>query len=260
MRFFPAFLALCAVVACSPEIPDSGAGVGFGDYGTFMRERERERLQQASAPRSIVPPPQVVSLPPQPVAPVTVAQGQPTTVQQGPIQQGPIQQAVLGQPMIPPGTIGGGAQPAPAAQIAPQPSQAADLPAGPRGQVTTQDFQAIAANQSGPASFPAPAQGQVQMVAAGAVPERPSDIPNIIEYALGTRHNVGERVWRRSPLTRQNTDRNCRGFVNSDLAQEEFLRRGGPERDPLNLDPDGDGFACWWDPAPFRAAAARASR
>jgi hypothetical protein len=32
------------------------------------------------------------------------------------------------------------------------------------------------------------------------------------------------------------------------------LSNGGPERDRLGLDPDGDGFACYWDPTPFRLA------
>ena len=40
----------------------------------------------------------------------------------------------------------------------------------------------------------------------------------------------------------------------SDLAQIEFLERGGPARDRLGLDPDGDGYACAWDPTPFRKA------
>ena len=42
--------------------------------------------------------------------------------------------------------------------------------------------------------------------------------------------------------------------MSSDLAQKAFLSRGGPERDILLLDPDGDGFACKWDPRPFRLA------
>lgn len=255
MRFLAALGAVCALVACSPEIPDSGAGagVGFGDYGTYMRERERARV--ASAPASIVPPPQVVSLPPQQAGsrlqPVQTAgfQGAPIqsgTIQSGAVPSGTIQSSPLAAPMA--------ARPAPqqVAAATPQPSTP--------GPVSTQDFPTLAAGQQGgPVSYPAPAQGRVEMVAASALPQRPGDIPNIVEYALGTRQGVGERVWRRTVLTMQNTDRNCRGFVNSDLAQEEFLRRGGPERDPLNLDPDGDGFACWWDPAPFRAAAARAA-
>ena len=29
---------------------------------------------------------------------------------------------------------------------------------------------------------------------------------------------------------------------------------GGPERDQFGIDPDGDGYACSWDPSPFRKA------
>jgi len=28
---------------------------------------------------------------------------------------------------------------------------------------------------------------------------------------------------------------------------------GGPKMDPKGIDPDGDGFACYWDPKPFRS-------
>ncbi len=92
-------------------------------------------------------------------------------------------------------------------------------------------------------------------VAPTALPERPDEAPNIVAYALRTSNRVGEQVHRRSALSLQNTSRNCAQFSSPNDAQEEFLRRGGPERDPLNLDPDGDGFACGWDPEPFRAAA-----
>jgi hypothetical protein len=48
--------------------------------------------------------------------------------------------------------------------------------------------------------------------------------------------------------------RNCAKYVSNAAAQEAFLKAGGPERDRYGLDPDGDGFACRWDPTPFRAA------
>jgi len=253
MRFLAALGAVCALVACSPEIPDSGAGagVGFGDYSTYMRDQERARV--ATAPASIVPSPQVVSLPPQQsgsrLQPVRTAGAQGAPIQAGTLQGGAIQTSPLSAPMAAPQQV-----------AAATPQASAPQGSGTPGPVSTQDFPTLAAGQQGgPVSYPAPAQGQVEMVAASALPQRPGDIPNIVEYALGTRQSVGDRVWRRTALTMQNTDRNCRGFVNSDLAQEEFLRRGGPGRDPLNLDPDGDGFACWWDPAPFRSAAARAA-
>ena len=47
---------------------------------------------------------------------------------------------------------------------------------------------------------------------------------------------------------------NCAKYVSDAAAQEAFLKAGGPERDRYGLDPDGDGFACRWDPTPFRAA------
>ena len=95
-----------------------------------------------------------------------------------------------------------------------------------------------------------------QEVAPVPVPERSSSgRPNVVAYALSTSHQVGEELYRRSGFTSTSRfQRNCARFASADLAQEEFLARGGPERDRSGLDPDGDGFACFWDPRPFRAA------
>ncbi|WOI56878.1 hypothetical protein [Palleronia sp. LCG004] len=89
-----------------------------------------------------------------------------------------------------------------------------------------------------------------------AVPtRRGSDGPNIVAYALQTSNAVGQPIYRRGGIGAQSRSaRACAGYASPDLAQEAFLERGGPERDRLNLDPDGDGFACGWDPTPFRAA------
>lgn len=79
--------------------------------------------------------------------------------------------------------------------------------------------------------------------------------PNIVAYALNTHHPVGtERYPRRNPLRWQIWERNCLQFANQNAAQEAFLAAGGPERDRHNLDPVGDGYACWWDPEPIRKA------
>ena len=43
-------------------------------------------------------------------------------------------------------------------------------------------------------------------------------------------------------------------YASPDKAQQDFLAKGGPDRDRLGVDPDGDGFACSWDPRPFRTA------
>jgi hypothetical protein len=44
----------------------------------------------------------------------------------------------------------------------------------------------------------------------------------------------------------------CVDFKSQAAAQSYFLKKGGPARDPLGFDPDGDGFACEGRPAPFK--------
>jgi len=88
-----------------------------------------------------------------------------------------------------------------------------------------------------------------------AVPTRTgNEGPSIVEFALSTSHAVGTKMYRRSPIGNgaQRVDRNCAAYSSSELAQEAFLRAGGPEKDKLKIDPDGDGYACAWDPTVFR--------
>jgi hypothetical protein len=88
-----------------------------------------------------------------------------------------------------------------------------------------------------------------------ALPERPgASGPNIVEYALSTSNPVGQQAYSRSAIRVTSADAACRRYASADLAQEAFLKAGGPDRDGKGLDPDGDGFACDWDPSPFRSA------
>ena len=50
------------------------------------------------------------------------------------------------------------------------------------------------------------------------------------------------------------SEKACARYPSPEAAQQAFLSSGGPKRDPKNLDPDGDGFACYWDPTPFQQA------
>jgi hypothetical protein len=77
---------------------------------------------------------------------------------------------------------------------------------------------------------------------------------NIALYAQQTTHRVGERRFQRPALAFASRGA-CRRFASADDAQRFFLANGGPARDPHGLDPDGDGFACGWDPEPFRRLA-----
>ena len=87
-----------------------------------------------------------------------------------------------------------------------------------------------------------PPSGLPNEVGAGSV--------NIALYAQQTSNAVGQRVYQRSGGFGRS---NCGRYRTADDAQRAFLSAGGPQNDPLGLDPDGDGFACSWDPGPFRA-------
>ena len=96
---------------------------------------------------------------------------------------------------------------------------------------------------------------QIVVVQPGALPERPgNEGPNIAAYALSTTNAPGVKLYSRPPFYLTNPEKACAKFASPDLAQAAFLAAGGPQRDPKALDPDGDGFACSWDPRPFRNA------
>lgn len=92
-----------------------------------------------------------------------------------------------------------------------------------------------------------------QVIAPTALPSRTgSGGSSVAQYALSTTHSVGEQQHKRfNPIGSRNA---CSRYTSDDEAQETFLKSGGPRRDPKNLDPDGDGFACGWSPEVYRAA------
>ncbi|MEC8581110.1 MAG: hypothetical protein VXZ18_10205 [Pseudomonadota bacterium] len=94
-----------------------------------------------------------------------------------------------------------------------------------------------------------------QVIQPTALPTREGATgPNIVDYALRTTNVVGQSLYRRSTFaSKAKEERNCAAYASPDLAQEAFLASGGPEKDREGLDSDGDGFACTWNPAPFRA-------
>ena len=121
-----------------------------------------------------------------------------------------------------------------------------------------QDFGAVSARET-IASDRARLEEQRQayrVINPEPLPERPPETgPNIVAYALSTTNQPGERIYSRSGLNLEaRFNRNCARYGSPDQAQKAFLEAGGPQRDRMALDPDGDGFACYWDPRPFRAA------
>lgn len=104
-------------------------------------------------------------------------------------------------------------------------------------------------------SLPTATSGTYEVVAPEPVPSRPADTgPSVVAYALETNHAVGQQVYARSAPSAETSARACDRYASADLAQAAFLAAGGPEKDGRSLDPDGDGYACSWDPVPFRKA------
>ncbi len=226
-----AILVPVALAACAPSVPDSGAGVGFQDYNTYIRN-------------TYAPPPAAVA----PAAP-----------------------APLPAPAFDPNRAADAIAAAEGTVPAPPPSgerPRGNAPAGIKeesgemihanpGISDEQDFAAVSARETIESDAERIRRNREQYVVVQPrdLPVRPGDTgPNIVEYALATTHDPGVQLHRRSSFGKKDPAAACLRFPSSDLAQQEFLARGGPDRDRLGLDPDGDGFACDWDPRPFRLA------
>ena len=266
------FLAGC--YAAPPN--DVAAGVGFGSYESYQAAQEARRAQlRGERPPQTIRPPEASSAQPTAVsvtaldAPVSgTAASQPTAVGQivAPVQTpttpDPVALRAAAAIDAAEATEANAAQTQPSQSTAPttvaaaQPTATA-VPSNPDIS-DEQDFEAVSARETieSDAERRTRMQEQLVVVQPTPVPARPTDIgPNVIEYALSTNNPVGTRQYARSPFRQGRHEANCRAFRTPDLAQEAFLAAGGPQRDRQGLDPDGDGYACGWDPRAYRNAA-----
>ena len=74
---------------------------------------------------------------------------------------------------------------------------------------------------------------------------------NVAVYARQTTNLIGERMHNRLKVKNKKTNP-CLRFKSADDAQRFFLSKNGPIKDFWNLDQDGDGFACSWNPEQYR--------
>ncbi len=96
------------------------------------------------------------------------------------------------------------------------------------------------------------ARAQYEIIEPGALPNIVAGV-NIALYARETTNDVGDKLYRRPTIKARFSAAECSKFATPDDAQRYFLANDGPENDPLNLDPDGDGFACRWSPEFYRS-------
>lgn len=225
-RIFFGGAALLALTACTTRSPTAGPGVGFDDYGSYQAERaQRDAALEGSAPvdSSTLPPAGRDSSDP--------AVAAATSVLDGPAAGAPL----------------------PTAAATPAPQSVTDS----AGLSEENSFDAVSAERTiaDDKALIQQNRAQYEVVAPTDLPARPdSDAPNIVAYALQTTNPVGTPLYSRSSFSSDaKAQRNCAKYETTDRAQEAFLADGGPEKDRNGIDPDGDGFACSWDPAPFRA-------
>ncbi|GGE17172.1 hypothetical protein SAMN05421774_10469 [Gemmobacter megaterium] len=227
-------VCLTALAACQPEVPDSARGVGFESYSDYMRRRD---AQLADGGQPMVSGPAIST---ESVSASPIGGTLPTT----PLATTPLATA---------SALPEGARPR------------GDAPAGIRteggemarsGISDEQEFSAVASRETieSDAERLRRQREQYVVVQPTALPQRSGDVgPNIAQFATSTSHAPGTKMYSRSGIRFRSYEQACAPFSSADLAQIEFLRRGGPQRDPMGVDPDGDGFACGWDPRPFRA-------
>lgn len=116
--------------------------------------------------------------------------------------------------------------------------------------ITSQEQQKIERDKA--AILLAAARAQYEIIEPGALPNIVAGV-NIALYARETTNDVGDKMYRRPIIKTRFSAAECGKFATPDDAQRYFLANDGPEKDPLNLDPDGDGFACRWSPEFYRS-------
>lgn len=230
--------AALALVACTPVVVPTERGVGFDD----PTERALREAQLSTPRGTIVPAPQVTSVT-TPAAP-----GQSRAI---PAQD--LAAAGIGQAQ--PAPVNLGSDPLRMQGLDASPSNPAPVLANSAGLSDEQNFDAVSGRETieSDAERRAAQAAARQQVAPTAVPDRPRNVgPDIVAFALNAPNVRGQEWYSRSLLSSEGRfRRNCAGYATPDDAQRDFLARGGPERDRRGIDPDGDGFACGWDPAPF---------
>lgn len=267
MRYILPVLSLAALAACQPPVPnDAAGGVGFGDYATYQKQREAQLTAERNSQMQTVQSPLAESANPYAAAGAG-ATGAPSASE---LAQAGIGGGQLGgQPLaaMPPAIAPAASAPigalpaAPAATTAAAPLPGAEpvQPQSHSGISDEQDFAAVASRETIESDKARMDQNkaQYQQVQPTELPERTDDAGaavDLVQYALNAPNRKGETIYPRSRIALANSERACGRYDNPEAAQQAFMRSGGPQRDPKNLDPDGDGFACYWDPTPFQKA------
>ncbi|KAA2312425.1 hypothetical protein DL237_17305 [Pseudooceanicola sediminis] len=254
MRVLILGTALLGVAACSPSLPSSGAGTSYGSLNQYAREREMI-LQAGNSQGTTGGLPAADAVTSQPLSAMeTLPAGAQTTAAAPAYGSDPeaIDIARETQAALQSAQMNSGVVPLQASPSNPPPEAVNAM-----GISQENNFEAVGEQRSieQDKEFIAQNRAKYEQIAPTALPQRVDTGPNLVTYALQTSNPMGQRLYSRISIASESRfNRNCAKYPSPDLAQSDFLKKGGPERDRMGVDPDGDGYACSWDPAPFRKA------
>jgi hypothetical protein len=286
MRTYLIGCALVALAACQPAIPDSAAGVGFDNLNLSPRPAPSNQTVTAALPPasavsgetlgtapSMAPARQSGGAPMATTA-LAVPQARPAQAQPRPAPRPGAEATAAaaaalgvleaeetgetGEPSAPRVRAPGQPQTTEDGIVHASPSNPAPVLMNNPGISDENDFEAVGARRSiqDDAARLQSNRENYQVIQPTAVPERTETGPNIVAYALSLTHPVGTQMYRRFNLRpKGHAAKTCAEFPTANDAQSAFLAGGGPKRDRLGIDPDGDGYACGWSPEPYRRAA-----
>ena len=237
-------LMALALTACDPNSGPPASGAAFKTFEEYQRERAIREAALRGQPQTVLPPERIAAADKDTetlVSDASTAIATAPTTEPEPVQT--VDENII------------------AAQV----DEAEQLPvlteeqqAARVGISDEQDFGAVSDRESIESDAERIANNRQQYIVIEPtdLPSRPGNLgPSIVDFALATNNPVGQPLYSRvTLLSNSRFNRNCAKYSSSDLAQQDFLSKGGPQRDRKGLDPDGDGFACYWDPSPFRAA------
>jgi hypothetical protein len=256
--------ALGALAACQPALPESGAGAPGRGVGFDTSAAARAKLDAPLTVQSqILPSSNAQNQATQARTPLPIAQ---------PAAQSTPAQVALATPapqILPTASATTAVPSSGAISTGPRtsvvggrnvvnasPSNPAPLAVNNAGISDENDFGAVSGRQSieSDKARIAANRARYAVVQPTALPSRSgTQQPNVVAYALETKHPRGTQVHRRLGFSSAaKTSRNCAVYSTADEAQIDFLGRGGPSKDRLALDPDGDGYACGWNPSKYR--------
>jgi hypothetical protein len=254
MRARAIVLMCLGVAGCTPTMPDSGAG--YGDYNSYLRNHSTgiagggaNGAANAASPEFSVEGAN---------AALDRAQGLQSDATTATATATGSQGAVIGAASTSAGYGGQNGQRARGNAPAGIHEETGEMvhAAGNTAISDEQDFSAVASRETIASDKERIARNRAhyQIDQPTAVPQRTGgEGVNIVQYAISANHPVGTMLYSRGSILPKNQAAACAKFASPDLAQQWFLENGGPAKDRRGLDPDGDGYACSWDPTPFRS-------